>query len=86
MQVLVLDGEGRALSVTKGLVTASEIQQSLKRGVAAFSKQVYTAQYMLTSSTAQAGPLNSSHVMQVGQSNTAEQPTAAGGNTTGNAY
>lgn len=42
MQVLVLDDEGRALSMTKGLVTAGELQQSLTRGVAAFSKEVFS--------------------------------------------
>ena len=36
-----MDDEGRALSITKGLVTAGELQQSLTRGVAAFSKQVF---------------------------------------------
>ena len=41
MQVLVLNGEGRALSMTKGLVTAGELQQSLTRGVAAFSREVF---------------------------------------------
>lgn len=41
MQVLVLDDEGKALSLTQGLVTAGELQQSLTRGVSAFSEQVF---------------------------------------------
>lgn len=40
LQVLVLDAEGKALSVTKGLVTAGELQQSLTQAVASFSNQV----------------------------------------------
>ena len=40
MQVLVLDDEGKALTVSKGLVTAGELQQSLQKAVAAFQQHV----------------------------------------------
>lgn len=38
--VLVLNGDGKALSVTRGLVTAGELQRSLIAAVAAFQAQV----------------------------------------------
>ncbi|DBB04921.1 TPA: hypothetical protein ACH3X3_010203 [Trebouxia sp. C0006] len=37
--VIVLNGEGKALSVTRGLVTAGELQQSLADAVASFQPQ-----------------------------------------------
>lgn len=40
VQVLVLNGDGKALSVTRGLVTAGELQRSLIAAVAAFQAQV----------------------------------------------
>ncbi len=40
LQVIVLNGEGKALSVTRGLVTAGELQQSLADAVASFQPQV----------------------------------------------
>ncbi len=40
LQVIVLNGEGKALSVARGLVTAGELQQSLADAVASFQPQV----------------------------------------------
>lgn len=40
LQVIVLNGEGKALSVARGLVTAGELQQSLADAVASFQRQV----------------------------------------------
>ncbi len=40
LQVIVLNGEGKALSVARGLVTAGELQQSLADAVVSFQSQV----------------------------------------------
>lgn len=41
----MLNGDGKALSVTRGLVTATELQQSLTHAVTSFHSQVHFVLY-----------------------------------------
>ena len=96
MQVLVLDGEGKALSVTKGLVTAGELQQSLSTGLAAFSNQVASSfspikcrcslvQWPMPSLYIHQRQMKFGHAVQAGQSRTTEQPSPVVDNVKGTA-
>lgn len=90
VQVLVVDGDGKALSVTKGLVTAGELQQSLTRAVASFSSQVpvlLTGAFLLVCIVKKQEPrqVSASEQLQVAQSKTAEQPGPVSDDTEGTA-